>query len=1054
MSAFQELQSTCPSLAVLLTEAAKALPNEPLVTLKRLTLLGDSITQFILAFEGLREPAENSQIARLNTLSNRGFLPSMLLPFFRVLNGAERVESSAPQTVQMRAALVMKLAYRLATLFTKAYGTHLPPAAIKAVNPDDVVKTIRVSAIPETVRRLARKEAARRANTLQLAEEETRVIIDFQLRVAGWQADSIALRYSQGSRPLKAANQAIAEWPTETGPADYALFTALDFIGFIESKKMGKDVVSDLEQSKRYSKGAKLDGQARFISKSWEQYRVPFLFATNARPYLDQLKDKSGIWFLDTRSPTNHPRPLQGWYSPEDLVALFSQDIPTAHKKLAKETMEYLGLRDYQEKAVNKTEAALDKGSKQILIAMATGTGKTRVAIGLIYRLLKAERFRRILFVVDRTSLGEQAADKFKETRLEELKTFDQIYDLKEVDHSVIESTTKVNIATVQGLMHAIMYPSSAREVPSVGQYDCIIVDEAHRGYTLDRELSEEEVLYRDQNEYLSKYRRVIDYFDAVKIALTATPAPHTTEIFGKPVFTYTYREAVIDGWLVDHEPPHQLITRLAKEGIKWAKGDTIPVYDPATGQITNIEDIPDEVKLEIEHFNKLVLTENFNRTVAKDLVKYLNPDGEGKTLVFASSDDHADLVVGILKDEFEASGVPTLDDAILKITGSIDRPESAIRRFKNERLPNIAVTVDLLTTGIDVPEICNLVFLRRVRSRILFEQMLGRATRRCDRIYKDHFNIFDAVALYEALEPVSNMKAVAADPSTTLGELVAELDQLFEDNPKPWTLKKQLEQILAKFQRLLHGLDEKTQAEWAALAGGQTLKQFLDSLDIGDPGECRKKLAGKRNLLSFLDENRYRPKKQLISHHKDELHSHQRGYGKAEKPEDYLNAFREFIINNMNKIPALAIVCQRPRALTRQALKELKFALDQAGFTERNLRVAWEDWTNEDIAADIISFIRRQALGDPLISHEKRIRDALARIYAAREWTAVQRQWLQRIEKQLVAQTVVDREDFDRGEFAAQGGFNRLNKIFQGNFQKVLDDINEKLYPEEKQTA
>ncbi len=437
--------------------------------------------------------------------------------------------------------------------------------------------------------------------------------------------------------------------------------------------------------------------------------------------------------------------------------------------------MEYLGLRDYQEKAVNKTEAALDKGSKQILIAMATGTGKTRVAIGLIYRLLKAERFRRILFVVDRTSLGEQAADKFKETRLEELKTFDQIYDLKEVDHSVIESTTKVNIATVQGLMHAIMYPSSAREVPSVGQYDCIIVDEAHRGYTLDRELSEEEVLYRDQNEYLSKYRRVIDYFDAVKIALTATPAPHTTEIFGKPVFTYTYREAVIDGWLVDHEPPHQLITRLAKEGIKWAKGDTIPVYDPATGQITNIEDIPDEVKLEIEHFNKLVLTENFNRTVAKDLVKYLNPDGEGKTLVFASSDDHADLVVGILKDEFEASGVPTLDDAILKITGSIDRPESAIRRFKNERLPNIAVTVDLLTTGIDVPEICNLVFLRRVRSRILFEQMLGRATRRCDRIYKDHFNIFDAVALYEALEPVSNMKAVAADPSTTLGELVAE---------------------------------------------------------------------------------------------------------------------------------------------------------------------------------------------------------------------------------------------------------------------------------------
>jgi type I restriction enzyme R subunit len=266
--------------------------------------------------------------------------------------------------------------------------------------------------------------------------------------------------------------------------------------------------------------------------------------------------------------------------------------------------------------------------------------------------------------------------------------------------------------------------------------------------------------------------------------------------------------------------------------------------------------------------------------------------------------------------------------------------------------------------------------------------------------------------------------------------------------------LKKQLEQVFAKLQRLLRGLDEETQAEWAALSGGQTLKQFLDSLDIRDMEECRKKLTGKRNLLPFLDENRYRPKKQLISHHEDELHSHQRGYGKAEKPEDYLNSFREFIISNMNKIPALVIVCQRPRALTRQTLRELKFALDQAGFTERSLQVAWKDWNNEDIAADIISFIRRQALGDPLISHEDRIHRAMVRIYSTLEWTAIQRQWLQRIEKQLLAQTVLDREDFDRGEFAAQGGFNRLNKIFQGNFQKVLDDINEKLYPEEKKTA
>ncbi|MBL7177637.1 MAG: type I restriction-modification system endonuclease, partial [Desulfobacteraceae bacterium] len=878
--------------------------------------------------------------------------------------------------------------------------------------------------------------------------------IDSQLQAAGWQADIMALRYSQGARPEKGVNKAIAEWQTETGPADYALFTGLDFIGFVEAKKMGKDVISDLTQSQRYAQGATLDGQARFIGGPWGEYRVPFLFSTNARPYLDQLKEKSGIWFLDVRFPTNHPRPLQGWYSAEELVGLLNQDIPAAQEKLANESMDYLGLRDYQEEAVRKVESALEKGREQHLIAMATGSGKTRVALGLIYRFIKTERFRRILFVVDRTSLGEQAGDKFKETRLEELKTFDQIYDLKEVGKTGIEPTTKVNIATVQGLMHAIMYPSDTRDVPSVGQYDCIIIDEAHRGYTLDRELGDDTLPYRDQNDYLSKYRRVIDYFDAVKIGLTATPAPHTIEIFGKPVFTYSYREAVIDGWLVDHEPPHQLVTRLAKKGIKWGKGDTVPVYDPATGQITNIEDIPDEIKLEIDHFNKLVVTENFNRTVGRELVKYLNPDGEEKTLIFAATDDHADMVVRILKDEFEESGVPIPDDAIVKITGSVDRPEGMIRRFKNERLPNIAVTVDLLTTGIDVPEICKLVFIRRIRSRILFEQMMGRATRRCDRIKKDHFDIYDAVALYEALDPVSSMKAVAADPTTTLGQLADELDDMLGDNAKPEVMKNQVEQILAKLQRILRKLDEEDLAEWKTLSGGQTVEEFINSLDINDPADFREKLASKRNVLAFLDENRHRPKKQLISDHEDELLSHTRGYGEAEKPEEYLNTFGEFIVNNMNKIPALAIVCQRPRELTRKALKELKIAFDGAGFTEKNLQVAWKDWKNEEITADIISFIRRRALGDPLVSHEDRIRTAMARIYAMKDWTAVQRQWLQRIEKQLIAQTILDREDFERGAFKAHGGFNRLNKIFQGNFQQVLDDISVNLYPDQRETA
>jgi type I restriction enzyme R subunit len=1056
MNDFSELKASCPGLAAAIADAVtpETLTEGPLATIAKLELLGEHLIGCILAFEDLKERDGATQIDRLNLLSNRGVLPPILLPFFQVLNRESQKSNRKAVNVHSRATLLVQLAERLATWFAKSYVPYVPPAAKEAGDAESVFKAIHENPPSEAVRRSARKSAARRASLIQLSEGETRVMIDFQLRAAGWQADSLVFRYSQDTRPEKGVNKAIAEWETETGPADYALFAGLDFIGVVEAKKMGKDVVADLTQSKRYSSRAKLDGQARFVEGPWGDYRVPFLFSTNARPYFDQLKEKSGIWFLDVRCPTNHPRPLQGWYSAEELIALLKQDIPAAQGKLANEPLDYLGLRDYQERAVQKIEAALDQGRKRLLIAMATGTGKTRLAIGLVYRLIKSDRFRRILFVVDRNALGEQAGDKFKETRLEDLKTFDQIYDLKDVYESEIESTTKVRIATVQALMHAIMYPSDTREVPSVGQFDCIIVDEAHRGYTLDRELSDDELLYRNEKDYLSKYRRVIDYFDAVKIGLTATPAPHTIEIFGKPIFTYSYREAVIDGWLMDHEPPHQLVTRLAKEGIIWEKGDTIPVYDPATGQITNIEDIPDEVKLEIDHFNKLVVTENFNRTVARELVKYLNPDGEEKTLIFAATDDHADMVVGILKKAFEESGVPVSDDAIEKITGSIDRPESMIRKFKNERLPNIAVTVDLLTTGIDVPEICNLVFIRRIRSRILFEQMLGRATRRCDRIDKDHFNIFDSVGIYEALKPVSSMKAVAADPAATLGQLADELDDMVEDNAEPDILKNQVEQILAKLQRIQRGMDEEALAEWKAISGGQTLQQFIESLKAVDPVEWRGKLGANRNLLAFLDENRWRPKKQLISHHEDELESHTRGYGGAKKPDDYLNAFREFIIMNMNKIPALSIVCQRPRELTRKALKELKLALDRVGFTEKNLQVAWKDWKNEEIAADIISFVRRQALGDPLLSHEERIHNAMSRIYAMREWTAIQRQWLERIEKQLIAQTVLDREDFDRGAFAAHGGFSRLNKIFQGSFQQVLDQINANLYPEERKTA
>lgn len=130
------------------------------------------------------------------------------------------------------------------------------------------------------------------------------------------------------------------------------------------------------------------------------------------------------------------------------------------------------------------------------------------------------------------------------------------------------------------------LFYNDNEQLPSVGQYDFIIVDEAHRGYTSDREMSEEELLFRDQNDYISQYRRVIDYFDAACLGLTATPALHTTEIFGMPIFKYSYSEAVLDGYLVDHEPPYLFQTELAKAGITFEKDTEVEVYDVDNGEV------------------------------------------------------------------------------------------------------------------------------------------------------------------------------------------------------------------------------------------------------------------------------------------------------------------------------------------------------------------------------------------------------------------------------------------------------------------------------------
>lgn len=887
------------------------------------------------------------------------------------------------------------------------------------------------------------------ANVIHLDEAETRKLIDEQLRQAGWEVDSANLRFAKGTRPQKGKNLAIAEWPTESGPADYVLFIGLTPVATVEAKRKNKDVSASLQQAKRYSRGFKPSSETVMHPLNFgadNEYRIPFTFSTNGRPFIRQVQTFSGIWFCDVRESTNLGHALDGWYTPEGLSNLLKRDAVTAHEQLKDEPFNYgFTLRKYQQNAIREVETKIAEGQREMLLAMATGTGKTKTCIALIYRLLKAQRFRRILFLVDRSALGEQAANAFKDTRMESLQTFADVFGIKEIDEQRADTDTLVHIATIQGLVQRVLYYPENSRPPQVDEYDCIIVDECHRGYLLDREMSDTEMQFRSYDDYISKYRRILDYFDAFKIGLTATPALHTTEIFGEPIFTYGYREAVIDGHLIDHGPPIQIKTKLSSEGIVWKVGEEATLYDQQQNKI-NLVRVPDEVKIEIEEFNRKVITRPFNTTVCEYLAQELDPNSRQKTLVFCVTDNHADIVVDELKNAFKNQYGSIDDDAVVKITGAADKPLELIRKFKNERHPNVAVTVDLLTTGIDVPEICNIVFIRRVSSRILFDQMMGRATRLCEEIGKEAFRIFDAVRIYEALQNLTEMKPVVVDPKITFTQMEQELRSVTTEEQKALVR----DQFAAKLQRKKRHLPESAVADFETLTGME-INEFVEMIREMQTDDATNWFKRHPGIGEILDRKSDRaPDPIYISEHPDEFLSAERGYGQAVKPKDYIEEFARFIKSHQDEIPALLTVMTRPRELTRKQLRELALELDRAGFSEQNLATAWREMTNQDIAARIVGYIRQAAVGDTLLPYEQRVENALQKMLASRNWTTPQRQWLQKISAQTKANVIVDRDAIDDPDliFTREGGgFVRLDKLFNGELQSILELFNESIW-------
>ena len=1067
MSNFQTTEEEYRQYAKLATSAESLIYSDPKSSVAVFGNFAEQLTREIMHLEGFGD-WNLKQIDRINELKYRGDYPPIVTKYLDDIRNIRNLADHDHQfIVSKRQALeVDKKAYIIWNYFlevysqdeVKEYKTPIDQANIfqlqqeqieqlkkeleearKAQKPVEVSKELQVK---------RHKISVQFAKKHQLTEAETRQLIDRQLQQAGWEADSENLNnWKYKTAPQKGHNMAIAEWVRPNGQrADYALFKGLEFYGIVEAKKWDQDIAGQMAQPKEYSREVPFRSDYLLVDNDMGEYKVPFIYTANGRPYLKQYKEKSGIWFWDARNPKESAYALEEFHHPEDLaLKLTSQNPELADQDLVDDQdFPKFADRDYQVEAIKSIEEAIKDGKKRILLAMATGTGKTRTAIALMYRLLKHKRARRILYLVDRNSLGQQTADAIKDNKIGNL-SIASIYGVKELKDKLPDASTKIQIATVQGMIKRLFYNDDKEEKPSVGQYDFIIVDEAHRGYAEDKELSEKEYHFYDQNDYVSQYRRVVDYFDATAIGMTATPALQTTDIFGKPVYSYSYQQAVLDNYLVDHDAPTIIKTKLSQEGIHFKKGAEIDLFDQSSESIKS-EKLPDNMNFEVKDFNKRVITESFNRVVCDYLAQNcLNPNDPelGKTLIFAATDSHADMVVRLLKESFKNAGNPVDDDAIEKITGSIRHPNNEIKLFKNEKNPNIAVTVDLLTTGVDVPEITNLVFLRRVQSRILYEQMLGRATRLCPEIHKSVFNIYDAVGIYDAMNKVTNMKPVVKNVSHDVHYFIDQKHQFeVNDNFKQYQID-----MTAAIDRKIKRMNDSKRKEFERLTEINSIDQWARDLPRLNNQEFLKEWKN----FEQLDRLSTGSQKQYISNEPDEYLGIERGYGQGNSnPEDYIESFNKFIKENVNEIPALQIVATRPKDLTYDELKKIKLELEKKGFKENDLQTAWKNANQVQTTADIISFIRQAAVGSELVDHNVRIHNAMQKVYGMADWNMVQKSWLKKIENQLLSSTVLGpnaETAFSSNYFKRQGGYKQMRKIFSDNADKIIYVLNENLY-------
>ena len=872
--------------------------------------------------------------------------------------------------------------------------------------------------------------------------------IDPLLDLLGW-------RKAQGSFR---GDCRIEEYETDHGPADYALCSNAQVLGIIEAKKLSLGPQNVLTQAERYARGARTN------PFNFGGIHVPFLYSTNGEV----------IWFSDIRHQLNRSRKIASFHTPAALQEMLDRDFDAACRGLIAMPNAHPRLRPYQIEANSAVEKAIASHKREMLLAMATGTGKTFTLVNQIYRLMKAGVARRVLFLVDRRALAAQAVRAFKSFEPEPALKFDQIYELysqafkredfdedEGFDPTVLPGNylldpkpghAFVYVCTIQRMAMNLFGRQAAGnafgelesededadqiDIP-IHAFDLIVADECHRGYT---------------SQELSVWRDTLNHFDAIRIGLTATPALHTTSYFGAPVFRYEYERAVRDGFLVDYDIV-KVKSDIRLNGIFLKEGEQVGTIDTESGA-EKMDLLEDERQFDPQEVERKVTSPDSNQKIIEALRDFcaqheLKYGRFPKTLIFAAHDrphvSHADQLVNVCRDVFGRG-----DAFVSKITGKVDRPLQRIREFRNRQAPGIVVSVDLMSTGVDIPDLEVIVFLRPVQSRILFEQMLGRGTRKGEKYPdKSHFTVFDCFG-GTLIERFKEATAITAEPPAGPSRSIVEIiDDIWNNRDRAYNtrcLVKRLQRIDKEMSGDARELfkpfiPEGDMAAFAKALPEMLARRFTDAMKLlRDPQFQELLINYPRRKDSFL----------VAIGAQDTISTEwvlRDAGGNELKPEDYLAQFARFVKDNPAKIDAIRILLDRPRDWSTAALSELRDKLKQTRerFTPELLQKAHEVHYRKALV-DIISMVKHAAAEkEPLLTAQERVGRAFDKITAGKSFTPPQQQWLDRIRAHLVENLSIDREDFDVSPVLERsGGWTAADRAFNGKLSQWLREVNE----------